>query len=130
MTYLDTPLQCASLTGDTLVFENSGSLRSAIAQGLFLLRVPESINLEPGIKLCREFYLPATDFTNYGGFRLQTDIYFDREHFQTEHLLVDKSRWATRRARCPVPGARCVGMAMLSTGQRWSRACLQPSICA
>lgn len=96
MTYLDPPLQCARLAGDTLIFENNGCLHTAITQGLFLLRIPESISLEPGIKLCREFYLPVTDCTNYGGFRPQTDIYFDREHFQTEHLLVDKSRWATR----------------------------------
>jgi len=96
MTYLDPPLQCAHLVGDTLIFENNGCLHTAITQGLFLLRIPESISLEPGIKLCREFYLPVTDCTNYGGFRPQTDIYFDREHFQTEHLLVDKSRWATR----------------------------------
>lgn len=89
-------LQRARLSHGTLLFEAEDSLRDAIKHGLFLLKVPSALNLEPGIKLCREFYLPATNTTDYRGFRAQTDIYFDREHFQTEHLLIDKPRWATR----------------------------------
>ncbi|WP_282365011.1 2OG-Fe(II) oxygenase family protein [Pseudomonas sp. PS01297] len=93
-------MQRAIIYQDSLLFKTPFSLRAAIEQGLFLLKIPETLNLEPGIKLCREFYLPATSSTRYRGFRPQTDIYFDREHFQTEHLLVDKTRWATR-----LPGA-------------------------
>ena len=63
---------------------------------MFLLKVPEGFDFEPGIKLCREFYLPETDQTDYRGYRAQPDIYFDREHFQTEHILVDRLRWAAR----------------------------------
>lgn len=89
-------LYCASLVKGKLVFEKEGSLRSAIQQGVFLLKVPEGFDFEPGIKLCREFYLPETDQTDYRGYRAQPDIYFDREHFQTEHILVDRLRWAAR----------------------------------
>ena len=92
----DAHLYCASLIKGKLVFEKEGSLRDAIQQGLFLLKAPEGFNFEPGIKLCREFYLPAVDQTDYRGYQSQTDIYFDREHFQTEHILVDKLRWAVR----------------------------------
>ena len=89
-------LYCASLVKGKLVFEKEGSLRGAIQQGVFLLKVPEGFDFEPGIKLCREFYLPETDQTDYRGYRAQPDIYFDREHFQTEHILVDRLRWAAR----------------------------------
>lgn len=92
----DVHLYCASLVKGKLVFEKEGSLRCAIQQGLFLLKAPEGFNFEPGIKLCREFYLPAGDQTDYRGYQSQTDIYFDREHFQTEHILIDKLRWAAR----------------------------------
>lgn len=92
----DAHLYCASLVKGKLVFEKEGSLRSAIQQGVFLLKVPEGFDFEPGIKLCREFYLPETDQTDYRGYRAQPDIYFDREHFQTEHILVDRLRWAAR----------------------------------
>ena len=92
----DAHLYCASLVKGKLVFEKEGSLRSAIQQGVFLLKVPVGFDFEPGIKLCREFYLPETDQTDYRGYRAQPDIYFDREHFQTEHILVDRLRWAAR----------------------------------
>lgn len=96
-------LYCASLVKGKLVFEKEGSLRGAIQQGVFLLKVPVGFDFEPGIKLCREFYLPETDQTDYRGYRAQPDIYFDREHFQTEHILVDRLRWAARLPACPLP---------------------------
>lgn len=94
MNYPDAHVHSAVLIDHELVFENNGSLHSALQQGLFLLKVPEGIDLQAGIKLCREFYLPANAHTRYRGLREHTDIYFDREHFQTEHLLVEKPHWA------------------------------------
>ena len=44
----DAHLYCASLVKGKLVFEKEGSLRSAIQQGVFLLKVPEGFDFEPG----------------------------------------------------------------------------------
>lgn len=90
-------LQRAVINSGYLNFENLGGLRQAIVDGLFLLKIPDAVEIQHGIRLCREFYRDGprdSDKLNFRGFRGKQGIYFDREHFQTEHLLIDKPGWA------------------------------------
>ncbi|MEI5100702.1 2OG-Fe(II) oxygenase family protein [Streptomyces sp. PmtG] len=101
-------LQRAAVDGTRLAFEGRGGLTRALRDGCFLLAVPAGFDAGPGITLCREFYRPPDDGPDatrpYRGFSALEDIYFDREHFQTEHLLVD----APGRARHFPPALRAM----------------------
>lgn len=89
-------LQRARILEDSLVFETAGGLIRALRDGCFFLAIPLNLDVSPGIKLCREFYQPKlsgeTTTRDYKGFREREidGIYFDREHFQTEHILLDR----------------------------------------
>lgn len=95
-------LQRARLTGDDLHFEEPGGLQRALRDGFFLLAIPSDLDLRPGITLCREFHRPAAPAgrpehpAGYRGYRDLEGIYFDREHFQTEHVLIDGPERARR----------------------------------
>ncbi|GHF58574.1 hypothetical protein GCM10010218_44860 [Streptomyces mashuensis] len=92
-------LQRAHAEGTTLVFDTPGGLPRALADGCFRLAVPPGLDPTPGLTLCREFHRPAAGaparLRPYRGYRDREGLYFDREHFQTEHLLLD----APARAR-------------------------------
>ncbi|MDH6575312.1 2OG-Fe(II) oxygenase family protein [Kitasatospora sp. MAP5-34] len=100
-------LQRAAVEGDDLLFETPGGLRQALHDGCLRLAIPADLDLAPGIRLCKRFYRPAEPVgapeSGYTGFRGREGIYFDREHFQTEHLLVDES---DRRRSLPVEVVR------------------------
>ena len=84
-------LPTANLDGHQLRFEE-GTFDDALNQGCFHLRIPEHLDLSPGIRLSREFYLPTAEpHQAYRGFRDKPSIYFDREHYQTEHILADQA---------------------------------------
>lgn len=89
-------LQRARVVKDNLMFETPGGLMRALRDGCFFLAIPLNLDVSPGIKLCREFYQPTlfsdTTACSYRGFREREEdgIYFDREHFQTEHILLDR----------------------------------------
>lgn len=76
-----------------LAFTTEGGMSQALRDGCFLLAIPSEFNAEPGITLCRQFYRSPEDGPEethaYRGFRALEGIYFDREHFQTEHVLID-----------------------------------------
>ncbi|MDO7925197.1 cytochrome P450 [Pseudomonas sp. KFB-139] len=77
-----------------LVFLQQDGLERALRDGFFALQIPPDFDLAPGIKLAQEFYRePIEDQaqvdSRYRGFRKHPDIYFDRESFQTEHILAD-----------------------------------------
>lgn len=86
-------LERAQATAEGIAFERAYGLPRALRDGCFLLEIPPGIDLTPGIELCRQFYRPLQDGPEetrpYRGFRDLEGIYFDREHFQTEHLLSD-----------------------------------------
>ncbi|MBA6440733.1 2OG-Fe(II) oxygenase family protein [Streptomyces sp. GMR22] len=86
-------LQRASVRGPGLAFDTEGGLSQALADGCFLLAMPAGFDPGPGITLCREFYRAPEDGPEatrpYRGFRALEGVYFDREHFQTEHVLID-----------------------------------------
>jgi isopenicillin N synthase-like dioxygenase len=64
-----------------------------LRDGCFFLEIPAALDVLSAIELCRQFYRdrddrdPAT--RGYRAFRELAGIYFDREHFQTEHVLID-----------------------------------------
>lgn len=107
----------AEIYGGGLKFR-SGSLRKAISDGCFALAIPTDLDLTPGIRLANEFHLdlastPVGDMTDYRGFRLRKDVYFDRDHYQTEHILIDGPR---RRVEFPA-AANVVCESMHAIGQ-------------
>lgn len=90
-------LERAAIHDGRLEFRTEGGLGKALEDGLFRLAIPEELDLDPGIRFAQEFWTePAgTSTDQYRGFRSCPDVYFDRENFQTEHVLAD--RWARKR---------------------------------
>jgi len=100
-------LERARIDDEALVFAGSAGLAKALGDGCFFLEIPGDLDLTPGITLARQFYLPqdAQDAQDaqaaqdggdpatraYRGFRERAGIYFDRAHFQTEHVLIDRA---------------------------------------
>lgn len=83
-------LQRAFLGNETLYFEHSNGFEQAVKDGFFLLKRPAFIDLTPGLRLASSFYKDADHNDPYTGFKLKEGIYYDREHFQTEHILLDQ----------------------------------------
>lgn len=97
MTVLDSQtLERATIHDGQLEFVTDGGIGKALDDELFRLAVPAELDLGPGIRFAREFWTePAgTSTDRYRGFRSCPDVYFDRENFQTEHVLAD--RWGRK----------------------------------
>lgn len=67
---------------------------TSLQDGCFLLKIPDGLDLRPGAKMAREFYLDPSEIQigskpSYRGFRQKTGIYFNRDNYQTEHILID-----------------------------------------
>lgn len=103
-------LQRATAVPDNgiLEFSTAGGLARALRDGCFLLAIPDTFDAEPCLTLCHEFHRDPADLGGhpdldaYRGFKTLDGVYFDREHFQTEHLLVDgpgRERWFPRPVR-------------------------------
>jgi hypothetical protein len=106
MTAAPMALQRARIADGRLEFDEGCSLRQALRDGCFRLAIPADLDVTPGIRLCREFYrpgsapastatttllsAPASDDRAYAGFKELDGVYFDRENFQTEHVLADR----------------------------------------
>lgn len=88
-------LQRATIDDDELVFATTDGLPQALDDGLFRLSIPNGLDLTPGLIFGKEFYHPLSNVDRYRdqyrGFRDVESVYFDREHFQTEHVLADKA---------------------------------------
>lgn len=86
-------LQRATATGTGLRFDAADGLSRALRDGCFLLATPVGFDPGPGITLCREFHRAPDEgqaaTRAYRGFKDVQGVYFDREHFQTEHVLID-----------------------------------------
>lgn len=96
-------LQHAHVHGDQLIFSTTGGLVQALQDGFFRLSIPKGLDLNPGLVFAREFYQPKsgdeTDRDEYRGYRNVDSVYFDREHFQTEHVLADRPSRTTHFPR-------------------------------
>ncbi len=86
------PLVRSYIHGQALLFNSDGDFAKALADGFFLLEIPKSINLSAGLNLAHNFYKEkaGNGDDSYKGFKSHS-IYFDREHFQTEHILADQT---------------------------------------
>lgn len=86
-------LERAVVRGGALVFAAPDGPDRALRDGCFLLERPAELDVTPGLTLSRQFYRAAEDgppeTRAYRGFRDRPGVYFDREHFQTEHVLID-----------------------------------------
>ncbi len=94
-------LERAVRRGDRLAFASAERCHKAMRDGCFLLEIPADLDLSPGLALSRQFYRDAEEPSAasgaeaiaapaYRGFRQRPGVYFDREHFQTEHVLLDR----------------------------------------
>jgi hypothetical protein len=86
-------LSKARLEQGKLRFERAGDVDKALEDGCFYLAIPDELDLAPCITLARNFYLSRSGvdgLNDYQGYKSVDGIYFDREHFQTEHILLDQ----------------------------------------
>lgn len=89
-------LQKAFIDQGQCVFESPHCWKEVFQHGFFLLKIPDYIDITPGIKLGSSFYKDTRNSSDvsYFGFKAKEGIYFDREHFQTEHILLDQKSQA------------------------------------
>ena len=80
-------LQTSYFRGQELIF--TGDPKKSFRDGFFLLKIPDHIDLYPGIQFSKSFYKNEDHGNPYSGFKKFREVYFDREHFQTEHILID-----------------------------------------
>jgi hypothetical protein len=75
-----------------LVFTSDKDFYNALKDGFFLIEIPSEIEVSSGLKLCHNFYKEKDESPDdpYRGFKNFQEIYFDREHFQTEHILTNR----------------------------------------
>ncbi len=93
--------QCARLRDGRLVFDTSPGLAQALRDGFFFVEQPPGIDLTPGDRFARSFYLPAAEGDAYRGFaqwtpeRLaQHEGYYRRDVDQTEQFFLERRFWA------------------------------------
>lgn len=94
-------LEHAHLDGEQLLFDSAEGFDRALAQGFFLLRIPEALDTEPGDRFAAHFYQDRAgdELDRYRGFR-EIDVpgtyqgYFDREHDQWENFYIEQANWA------------------------------------
>ncbi|MFD9904550.1 2OG-Fe(II) oxygenase family protein [Streptomyces sp. NPDC059063] len=94
-------LERSRLDGDELEFERPGGFDRALAQGFFLLRIPDGLDTEAGDRFAAHFHEDRVgdDLDRYRGFRAfpvpgAYQGYFDREHDQWENFYIERANWA------------------------------------
>lgn len=82
---------CGRLEGETLVFDAPDGLARAFAEGCFLLRAPEGLDVSAGLRIAAEFpeTLPEPR-DGYRGYRELGDFCFRRAGHQVEQLIVER----------------------------------------
>lgn len=86
---------------DTLRFDEANGFDRALSDGFFLLKIPNSVELDAGDRFVRHFFEPHADgelapYTGYRNCVVPGDYqgYFDREHDQWENFYIERSNWA------------------------------------
>ncbi|MGJ0577918.1 2OG-Fe(II) oxygenase family protein [Xenorhabdus bovienii] len=87
----------ASIKNGNLYLNSKKSFIRALKDGFFSLKIPEDFDLSSGVKISKKFYIDENenDFSEYNGYRgykKEKDIYFDRDNYQTEHILINKDK--------------------------------------
>lgn len=76
----------------------SGDMALALRTGCFFLAIPADLDLAPAVRFAGSFFKEgdgdAAPADAYSGYRTRPDVYFDRDGFQTEHVLIDQNRRA------------------------------------
>lgn len=93
-------LERAELAGDTLVFADPASCDRALSDGVFLLRIPDGLDISAGDAFARQFHLGAS-VVPYGRFRdILSDRFddpllgFHQRVNQIEQFLLERRFWA------------------------------------
>lgn len=93
-------MERSRMEGGRLVFDRPEGFARALAQGFFLIRIPDDVDVAPGDRFASHFYEAkrgdALDI--YRGFRDATvpgdyQGYFDREHDQWENFYIEMANW-------------------------------------
>ncbi|WP_045824560.1 2OG-Fe(II) oxygenase family protein [Williamsia herbipolensis] len=93
-------LERCKLQDGELIFSRAGAFERALAQGFFLLQMPEGIKPAVGDQFAAHFFedKKGDDLDRYRGYR-EVEIpgsyqgYFDRAHDQWENLYIEQSNW-------------------------------------
>ncbi|MEU7167203.1 2OG-Fe(II) oxygenase family protein [Streptomyces morookaense] len=111
------PLQRCRLSGEELLFDCPDGFDRALAQGFFLIEVPDGTDPAPGDRFASHFHEDRAGdaLDGYRGYR---DIevpgpyqgYFDREHDQWENFYVEKTNWGLLPAEVATLGEQMTGM--------------------
>lgn len=84
----------ASIDEGQLTFQSSTMLQ-ALQDGCFFLAAPAHLDMAAAVRFAHVFFRPTNaDDTAYTGYKDRPDVYFDRQDFQTEHVLIDQHRRA------------------------------------
>ncbi len=93
--------QIARLRDHSLVFETKPGLSQALRDGFFFVAQPPGLDLAPGDRFARSFYLPPAGDDPYRGFtqwtpdRLaQHEGYYRRDVDQTEQFFLERRFWS------------------------------------
>ncbi|MGR3932427.1 2OG-Fe(II) oxygenase family protein [Streptomyces sp. BRA346] len=115
--YPPIPLERSRLHGQDLVFDREEGFDRALAQGFFLLRIPDSLDTEAGDRFAAHFHQDRTGdaLDGYRGYR-DIDVpgayqgYFDREHDQWENFYIEQANWALLPAEVAELGRGMTGL--------------------
>ncbi|MFI1972445.1 hypothetical protein BLA24_33480 [Streptomyces cinnamoneus] len=94
-------LERSRVTGGRLVFDRDEGFDRALAQGFFLVRIPEGTDPAAGDRFAAHFHEeraggdPLDAYRGYRHVRVPGDYqgYFDREHDQWENFYVERDNW-------------------------------------
>jgi hypothetical protein len=100
-TYPGFEMERSRMEGERLVFDRPGGFDRALAQGFFLIRMPDRVDTTPGDRFASCFYQArrGDGLDRYRGFREVAvpgnyQGYFDREHDQWENFYIEMANWA------------------------------------
>ncbi|MGW2328476.1 2OG-Fe(II) oxygenase family protein [Streptomyces sp. NPDC001700] len=110
-------LERSRLHGQDLVFDRDGGFDRALAQGFFLLRIPDNLDTGPGDRFAAHFHQDRAGdaLDEYRGYR-DIDVpgtyqgYFDREHDQWENFYIEQANWALLPAEVAELGRGMTGL--------------------
>ncbi|MGW2410329.1 2OG-Fe(II) oxygenase family protein [Streptomyces sp. NPDC001739] len=101
--YPPVELERARVAGERLVFDRPDGFDRALAQGFFLVAIPEELDTTAGDHFAAHFHEhrrgDGDPLDPFRGYR-DTDVpgtyqgYFDREHDQWENFYIEQANWA------------------------------------
>jgi 2-oxoglutarate-Fe(II)-dependent oxygenase superfamily protein len=113
-------LQRSQVIGDRLLFEDPAGYDRALAQGFFLVRMPEGLDVTAADLFAAHFFQDKNgdEFDRYRGFQ-DIDVpgdyqgYFDREHDQWENFYIEMGNWQLLPPEVALVGDRMTELGIL-----------------